>query len=104
MRFLAFVPLVRPDALHVKIYFRPECHLCDVSEWVLQRTASAHGVRLRIEKIDIDSDPDLRTRYTNDVPVIEIDGRELFRHRVEGPAFGRFLDEWKTMRRREEES
>jgi hypothetical protein len=32
--------------------------------------------------VDIDADPALRKRYTDCVPVVEIDGRERFRGRV----------------------
>jgi len=48
------------------------------------------GVRAHVTEIDIDRDPELQRRYTNDVPVIVIDGREAFRHRVDPQAFARY--------------
>ena len=39
-----------------------------------------HG--LTPQSIDIDGDPALRERYNDCVPVVEIDGRERFRGRI----------------------
>jgi hypothetical protein len=33
--------------------------------------------------VDIDADPELRRRYTDEAPVIAIDGRKAFKYRVE---------------------
>ncbi|HEY5311369.1 MAG TPA: glutaredoxin family protein, partial [Pirellulales bacterium] len=63
-----------PDVI---LYTRHGCHLCEVACSVLQR----HGLRPR--EVDIESDPDLLARYTNDIPVVAIDGIERFRGRVD---------------------
>lgn len=62
--------------MDVTLYSRRDCHLCDVAKEVLQDAGITPHV------IDVDSDPELRERYTNDVPVIFIGGREAFRHRI----------------------
>lgn len=62
--------------MDVILYTRRDCHLCDVAKEVLR----AEGIKPKL--IDIDSDPELQRLYTNDVPVIFINGREAFRHRV----------------------
>jgi glutaredoxin len=69
----------------VVIYTRAGCHLCDEAREVLQR----HG--LRPESVDIDSDPDLRSRYGDCVPVVLFDGREHFRGRVNEVLLRRLL-------------
>ena len=46
---------------------------------------------LRPELIDIDSDPQLRERYTTCVPVVIIDGKERFRGRVNEVLLRRLL-------------
>jgi hypothetical protein len=42
-------------------------------------------------EIDIDSDPELRSKYTECVPVVVIDGRERFRGRVDEVLLRRLL-------------
>ena len=62
--------------MEVTLYTRRECPLCDEAKAAL-RAAGLNPI-----EIDIDRDPDLKRRYTDDVPVIMIDGKEAFRHRV----------------------
>jgi glutaredoxin len=60
----------------VTLYTRQGCHLCDDAYALLVR----HDLRPKL--VDIDADPALRERYNECVPVVEIDGRELFRGRI----------------------
>ncbi|HYI12180.1 MAG TPA: 4a-hydroxytetrahydrobiopterin dehydratase [Thermoanaerobaculia bacterium] len=71
------------DTVDVTLYTRNPCPLCDKAKAAIQ----ASGVPVRITEVDIDRDPGLRERYTNDIPVIHIAGREAFRHRVDPAAF-----------------
>lgn len=71
--------------MEVTLYSRRNCHLCDVAREVLRSV----GISPRI--VDIDSDPELQRKYTNDVPVIVVDGREASRHRVDVEALRRML-------------
>ncbi len=70
----------------VVLYTRQGCHLCDDALAILER----HGIRPRL--IDIDADRLLRERYNECVPVIEIDGRERFRGRVNEMLLQRLLN------------
>lgn len=65
--------------MNITIYSRPNCSLCDKAKAAIR----ASGVQAEIDEINIDEDPVLQERYTNDVPVIFIGGREAFRHRVD---------------------
>ncbi|MGZ4810310.1 MAG: 4a-hydroxytetrahydrobiopterin dehydratase, partial [Thermoanaerobaculia bacterium] len=47
--------------------------------------------RIALREVDIDRDPALRAQFTNDVPVIFIDGTEAFRHRVDPSELAAFL-------------
>jgi len=67
------------------LYTRQGCHLCDDALAVLQR----HGVSPRL--VDIDADPALRERYNECVPVVEINGKERFRGRVNEVLLARIL-------------
>jgi len=62
--------------VNVVLYTRQGCHLCEEALAVLEQ----HGLRPRL--VDIDADSELRERFNECVPVVEIDGRERFRGRV----------------------
>jgi 4a-hydroxytetrahydrobiopterin dehydratase len=65
--------------LSVTLYTRPDCPLCDKAKAAIRGS----GVEAKITEINIDEDPQLQQRYTADVPVVFVDGKEAFRHRVD---------------------
>jgi len=58
----------------VRLYARPDCHLCDEARDGLERMLAA-GAAFELEEIDIDGDDDLLRRFLERIPVIELDGR-----------------------------
>ena len=64
----------------VIIYSRPNCHLCDEAKDAID--AANCGDLIDLQVVNIETDEELLARYTNDVPVITINGKEAFRHRV----------------------
>jgi glutaredoxin len=54
------------------LYSRPGCHLCDDARIVLQRIGEP------FDEVDIDSDDELFKRYLERIPVIALDGDELY--------------------------
>ncbi|MDP8969090.1 MAG: glutaredoxin family protein, partial [Actinomycetota bacterium] len=64
----------------VTVYTRTNCGLCRRAEAVVVRVARG---RADVELVDVDSDPELVARYTVRVPVVAIDGRELFEYEVD---------------------
>lgn len=73
------------NSMELVLYTRQGCHLCDEAK------ATLAGQGLRPMEIDIDSDPELRSKYTECVPVVVIDGRERFRGRVDKVLLRRLL-------------
>jgi hypothetical protein len=71
--------------LRLVLYGKARCSLCDhARELVEDVLDDLHGqVAAALDEIDIRSDDALYARYRYDVPVLTLDGRELFRHRVE---------------------
>jgi glutaredoxin len=67
------------------LYTRSGCHLCDEALAVLLR----YGLTPRM--VDIDADSTLQQRYNECVPVVEIDGKERFRGRVNEMLLARIL-------------
>ena len=55
---------------------KPGCHLCDDARAALERVRAKATFSLR--EVDITSDDSLHRRYLERIPVIALDGRELF--------------------------
>ncbi|MGB0131897.1 glutaredoxin family protein [Chlorobium sp.] len=69
------------NRLHtVTLYGKKECCLCDQAMAVLHKAQAAEPFVL--EKIDIASQPDLLEKYGRQIPVILVDGIEVFRYRI----------------------
>lgn len=64
----------------VTVYTRATCGLCRTAEAVVAEVA---GDRADIELVDIDADATLTERYTVRVPVVALDGDELFEYVVD---------------------
>jgi glutaredoxin len=65
---------------------RPGCHLCDDARAVL------HAVGAPFEEIDVESDDALHAAYLERIPVVVLDGVELFEYFVEEAALREHLD------------
>jgi glutaredoxin len=61
-------------APRVTLYSRPGCHLCDVAREVIERVCADLGEEY--VEVGIDDDPQLRERFTDEVPVTFVDGRQ----------------------------
>ena len=60
----------------VTLYTRNGCHLCEEAERILRAEQSA--TPLELVTVDVDRDPELQRRYGVRVPVVAVDGVELF--------------------------
>jgi glutaredoxin len=65
----------------ITIYSRPGCHLCEEAKAQIAPLLKEFSARLT--EINIDDDPELRTRYDYDVPVIFLGARKAAKHRVD---------------------
>jgi glutaredoxin len=54
------------------LYGRPGCHLCEGARAVLEQIGEP------FEEIDIERDDDLLRRYLERIPVLTLDGEELY--------------------------
>ena len=60
----------------VVLYGRPGCHLCDDAREVLRRLRAE--LAFTLEEADVEQDDELHRRYLERIPVIALDGEELF--------------------------
>ncbi len=58
----------------VTFYSRSGCHLCDEALVVVARVCEELGESF--DEVDIDADPALQARFTHEVPVTFVDGRQ----------------------------
>ena len=54
------------------LYSRPGCHLCDEARVALERVGEP------FDEVDIESDDELLKRYLERIPVVVLDGQELY--------------------------
>ena len=73
----------------VTLYGRPGCHLCDDAREVLERVRAERPFTLR--EVDIERDDELLRRYLERIPVVSVDGEELFDFHVDEQALRRHL-------------
>jgi glutaredoxin len=73
----------------VTLYSRPGCHLCEEAKATLHRL-QAERAAFEVHEINIETDDALHARYLERIPVIALDGEELFDF---------FVDEEALMRR-----
>ncbi|MDQ3609556.1 MAG: glutaredoxin family protein [Actinomycetota bacterium] len=59
-------------ATGLRLYGRPGCHLCDDARVVLERVGEP------FEEVDISIDDELHARYLERIPVVVLDGEELY--------------------------
>jgi len=77
--------------MDVILYTRKNCSLCDKAKSSIRAAASLHRLPIELREVDIDADPELQARYTDDVPVIHVDGVEAFRHQVTPEEFTAYV-------------
>ncbi len=65
----------------VTLYTRAGCCLCDDAKRVLLEARKR--APFEYEELDIDADPDLRSKYNDEVPVVAIDGAKAFKYKVD---------------------
>ena len=73
----------------VVVYSRKGCHLCEIVKETLTKLHRRGGFTWR--DIDVDSDEQLRRQFTDEVPVVFIDGRKAFKYRMDESDFLRKL-------------
>jgi glutaredoxin len=78
-----------PDARQVVVYSRKGCHLCEIVKETLTKLERRGGFTWR--EVDVDADDQLRRQYTDEVPVVFIDGRKAFKYRMDEREFLRRL-------------
>lgn len=73
----------------VVVYTRKGCHLCHIVTESLTKLQKRGGFTWRA--VDVDSSEELRRQFTDEVPVVFIDGKKAFKYRMDEQEFLRVL-------------
>jgi len=74
----------------VIVYSRKGCHLCEIVKETLSKLERRGSFTWR--EVDVDSDERLRRQFTDEVPVVFIDGKKAFKYRMPESDFLRRLE------------
>jgi len=85
---LCYTPRM-PRPGEVILYTRKGCHLCEIVKESLTKLEKRGGFTWR--EVDVESDAETRRRYTDEVPVVFINGRKAFKYRMDEQEFLRRL-------------
>jgi Glutaredoxin-like domain (DUF836) len=66
------------------LYGKPGCHLCEGARAAVRGVAVGRDVV--VEEVDVTLDPVLNRRYGERIPVVALDGEELFEYFVDRDA------------------
>ena len=66
--------------MRVEIYSKPDCPLCEEAKQVIRRVQSR--IPFQLIETNIEEDPKLLEVFRYEIPVIFIDSRKAFKHRV----------------------
>ena len=80
-----------PSLHRVVLYTRAGCHLCDQVKATLTRLEKRGGLSFVWTEVDVDSEPDLQQRFTDQVPIVSIDGKKAFKYSMSERDFLRAL-------------
>lgn len=79
-----------PAISEVVVYSRKGCHLCEVVKESITKLHRHGGFTW--SEVDVDSDDLLRRKFTDEVPVVFINGRKAFKYHLDEREFLRKLD------------
>jgi glutaredoxin len=74
----------------VTLYGKPGCCLCDEAKEVVASVRA--GLPFDLEEVDVSIDPGMNHRYGERIPVVAVDGEELFEYHVDAAELRRALD------------
>ncbi len=74
---------------------RVNCHLCHEAKEVLDRVIPDHDVQLEI--VDVDSSPELASRYGHELPVLLLNGSKASKLRMDERRLRRRLRPWSRL-------
>ncbi len=73
------------------LYGKPGCHLCEEARRVVLEVRAVEPTPFELVEIDISLDPRLNRAYGERIPVLDVDGDEVFEYHVDADELKRRL-------------
>jgi len=67
----------------ITLFTKPDCSLCSAALYVVERVRRATPFDLELVDITAKGQERWFTAYRNDIPVVHLNEREVFRHQVD---------------------
>lgn len=93
---LALTRLLRAKQINIQVLSKPDCCLCDQAHFAISRILTNLGPRAgfaKLEKVNIESDPELLSEYSLTIPVIMVDGHVVAESIIDMPTIRKYLEE-----------
>jgi len=74
------------------LYGKPGCHLCEEARRVVLEVRAAEPTPFDLVEIDVSLDPRLNRAYGERIPVLDVDGDEVFQYHVDAEELKRRLN------------
>jgi glutaredoxin len=71
--------------MDVVVYCKPGCCLCDEVKEKLRRLQASYAFNLR--EVNILDDPEAQERFKEEIPVVFINGKKVFKYRLDEKQF-----------------
>jgi hypothetical protein len=89
--------------IHLTLIGKPGCHLCEDADGVVaevvrefEQAHAADGIRVEIEQLNILEDASLALQYSEEIPVLQINGKTHGYWRIEPVRFRAALEKLAT--------
>lgn len=80
---------MKADDVIIKIYSKPDCHLCDEAKSILARMQRRYGFQLH--EVNITGDPALLAEYGERIPLIYVNGHLVCKYFVDEKAVAKSI-------------
>jgi len=67
----------------ITVYTREDCSLCVVARDTIESVAADLDLRIDLDLVDVDTDPELAAEYGERVPYVLVDGHPAFKYEVD---------------------
>ncbi len=73
----------------IEMYTRPGCHLCEQAREIILNAAKRHA--FDFVEHNVEQNPEWEKKFGWDIPVVFIDGRKAFKHKIEPALLERYF-------------
>jgi glutaredoxin len=75
--------------MKIELLGKPGCHLCDEAKAVVESVCAQ--LHLPWVHMNLEDQPELYAQYRDEIPVLLVDGRKLFKYRMDEKSLSKVL-------------